>query len=116
MRFQRTIFLAVVATLLAVYAFDCDAMSTPEQAMQCCGSMPCSPHGHHGQDCCKAMPSMHPPFMKPSTVSQMSLTVVVGALPASDHLLPETTGELLPAAVSHAPPIFSPPPFSPLRI
>ena len=36
---------AVVA--LATYGLDCLAMTRPEQAMQCCRSMPCSPNGHH---------------------------------------------------------------------
>src|SRR5215472_3437531 len=116
MRFARTILLAVVAILLAAYVFDCDAMSTPERAMQCCGSMPCSPQGHQGQDCCKTMPSMHAPFVQPSSVQQVSSPVVVAALPAPGNLPPATTSERIPASVSHAPPIFSPPTFSPLRI
>src|SRR5215467_9246733 len=116
MRFGRTILLVVVAVLLAAYAFDCDALATPEQAMQCCGSMPCSPQGHQGQDCCKTMPSMHAPFVQPSTVEQVSLPVVVVALPAPGHLPPAITGERIPAPVSHPPPIFSLPDLSPLRI
>jgi len=45
------------------------AATTPEQAMQCCNSMPCSSHGHeHSQDCCKTTQAMHRPFVQPSSV------------------------------------------------
>src|ERR1700758_3303990 len=64
----RPILIAALAVALAVYAFDCGAMTTPERAMQCCNSMPCSSQGHHGQDCCKTMPAMHAPFVQPSFV------------------------------------------------
>jgi hypothetical protein len=48
MRFAKPILLAALAVALAAYAFDCGALGTPEQAMQCCNSMPCSSHGHRG--------------------------------------------------------------------
>ena len=60
----RPLFVAILALALGAYAFDCEAVTTPEQAMQC-KSMHCSPHGHHGQDCCKAMPTKHAPFVRP---------------------------------------------------
>lgn len=116
MRFARPILLAVVTILLAAYAFDCDAMSTPEEAMQCCGSMPCSSQGHQGQDCCKTMPTMHAPFVKPSSVRQVSLSLVVAMLPTVNPSLSATSGERMTTPISHASPILSPPTLSPLRI
>jgi hypothetical protein len=68
MHFPKAILVAVVTMAAAVYAFDCSAMTTPDEAMQCCNSMPCSPHGHQGQDCCKTMPSMHRPVVKSASV------------------------------------------------
>jgi len=116
MRFARPILLAVVTILLAAYAFDCNAMATPEQAMQCCGSMPCSSQGHQGQDCCKTMPTIHAPFVKPSSVRQVSFSLVVAALPPVNPSPSATPAERMTTPVSHAPPIFSPPTLSPLRI
>jgi hypothetical protein len=43
-------------------------MTTPEQATQCCSSMPCMAQGHDGQDRCKSMPFMHAPFVRPTTI------------------------------------------------
>jgi hypothetical protein len=47
MRFTKPILLAVVAIALATYASDRFAMSTPDEAMQCCDTMPCSSHGFY---------------------------------------------------------------------
>jgi thiol-disulfide isomerase/thioredoxin len=63
MNLAKPILVALLAVALAVYAFDCGAMTMPEQAMQCCNFMPCSSQGHRGQDCCKTMPAMHAPFV-----------------------------------------------------
>jgi hypothetical protein len=117
MRLARSILVAVIGLLLGVYVFDCEAMTTPEQAMKCCGSMPCAPHGHHDQDCCKTMPTMHTPFVQPSAVqrasfSSITLAVVPPAIDAFDSTFLERTT----SAISHAPPILSPPTVSPLRI
>lgn len=108
--------LALVVAL-AAYALDCGAMTTSEQAMQCCASMPCAPHGHDGQDCCKDMPSMHAPFVQ--SVSAQSaqqihaISAVLTPLQVSGLARPDhgTFG-----VQSHAPPIVGPPTFSPLRI
>src|ERR1700680_4824937 len=117
MRFARSILVALLAVALAAYAVDCSAMATPEQAMQCCKSMPCSSHGHRGQDCCKTMPAVHSPFVLPSSVHGVSFSpVLLAALPASV----ETHGLHSPArsiaAHCHAPPIPSSPALRPLRI
>src|ERR1041384_2957757 len=116
MRFAKPILFAIVAVLLATYVSDCDAMATPEQATQCCGSMPCSSHGRHGQDCCKTMPTMRAPFVKPATVDSVPFYVAVAELPALGRLLAVPRINRLTVAVSHAPPILSPPARSPLRI
>ena len=116
MRFAKLALVAVVALLVGAYGFDCEAMTTPEQAMQCCGSMPCSPHGHDGQDCCKSMPTLHAPFVKP-TAGPVSFHLTVVALLTISHfpIAAASERERMRATV-HAPPIFSPPTVSPLRI
>jgi len=107
MRFTKPMLLAVVAIALAVYAFDCLAMSTPEQAMQCCDSMPCSSHGHqHSQECCKTMPSMHAPFVQPASAHGPSFTpVFVSVLPAFNASQGLNSSAAVLTAHCHAPPI-----------
>ena len=118
MRFARTFLMAVLAVALTAYAFDCGAgMATPEQAMQCCNSMPCSPHGHDGQDCCKTMPAMHAPFVQPSvaTAVQPSL-VALATLAASGESRGVDWSTRTLAELSHAPPNFYSVANLPLRI
>jgi hypothetical protein len=116
MKFAKPILVAVAAIMLAVYEFDCDSMTTPEQAMQCCASMPCSPQGHRGQDCCKAMPSMHVPFVQPLTPHAGFSFVVLAVLPDSSDSIDLMSSARHPASDSHAPPlIYSSSPV-PLRI
>jgi len=118
MRFTKPILLAMVAIALAMYAFDCLAMSTPEQAMQCCDSMPCSSHGHqYSQECCKTMPSMHAPFLQPASAQGPSFSpVFVAVLPRfnASQRLDSSAG--VPTAHCHAPPISQIAASSPLRI
>src|SRR5258708_5366732 len=117
MRLVKLFFLSLVAVALAAYAFDCDAATTPEQAMQCCDSMQCSPHGHQAQDCCQTMPSMHAPFVQPSSVHGVSYSpLVLEVLPAAgkSHVLDSLDRGI--AAHSHAPPIRYNPAQLPLRI
>lgn len=114
---NRPILMVVVAFALATYAADCTAMTTPEQSMRCCNSMPCSPQGHHGQDCCKKMPSMHAPFGQPSSVLPASFaSTVFAVLPTSGESLGIDSSVRLVAAQSHAPPIFYDTAPTPLRI
>lgn len=117
MRFVRPILLIAAAFLLAAYVFDCDAMATPEQAMQCCQSMPCSSEAHHDQDCCNTMPTMHAPFVQTASAHGAGFSLeLLAVLPAPV----ESIAVVLPigsvGAHSHAPPIpdFSSP--TPLRI
>jgi hypothetical protein len=117
MRLVKPILLAALAAALTVYAFDCDAATTPEQAMQCCDSMSCSSHGHHAQDCCKTMPSMHAPFVQPSSAHGVSTAPLVFAvLPAIDNSLALDFSDRVIAAHCHAPPIGYAPAPLPLRI
>src|ERR1700758_2888893 len=85
MRFATKLVMAVLGVTLAAYALDCSGMTTPEQAMQCCDSMPCSSQSNHGQDCCKTMPAMHAPFVQPSSTSTIVLPTaqpaVLGVIP-----------------------------------
>jgi hypothetical protein len=109
--------MTVLAVALAAYAFDCGAATTPEQAMQCCNSMHCSSHAHHGQDCCKTMPRMHAAFVQPSSAHGISFSPgVLAVMPASDEPrgLDSSARGIVPHC--HAPPIFYAPALQPLRI
>src|SRR5229473_3319462 len=97
MSIAGSILLLALAAALANYAVDCSAVNTPEQAMQCCGSMPCPPHHGSSEDCCKSMPSMHAPFVQPAASAAHSTAIQV-------------------TANSHAPPAGSSSPPLPLRI
>src|SRR5467141_982874 len=107
MRFAKPILQAVVAIALAAYAFECLAMSTPEQAMQCCDTMPCSSHGHkHSQECCKTMPSMHAPFLQPASAHALSFSsAFVAVLPRFNSSQVLDSPLMLLTAHCHAPPI-----------
>src|SRR5450432_4498838 len=106
MQFVRTVFLALLVVGLATFAYDCGATVTPEQAMQCCNSMPCSSHGHDGQDCCKTMPSMHAPFVQSSSVRGASFSPVLFAvMPPIGRSLDLALADISTSADFHAPPI-----------
>lgn len=118
MRCAKPILIAVLAFGFVGYAFDCSAMSTPDEAMQCCNTMPCSSHGHHqGEDCCKKMPSMHAPFVQPSSVDGLSLLqiffAVVPGVNASQRL---DSSAYIVTAHCHAPPVLQAVTVSPLRV
>src|SRR5437016_13127924 len=102
----RPILVAVVGLALASHAFDCFAAANTEQAMQCCNSMHCSSHAHHGQDCCKRMPSVRSPFVQPSSPHGMSFPPTLLAVMPSRGELPvfDFSARILPAH-SHAPSI-----------
>src|SRR5450755_3469333 len=106
MRLGRPIFLALLALSLTTYSLDCGATMTPEQAMQCCNSMPCSSHGHDGQDCCKTMPSMHAPFVQSSSVRGPSFSAVLFAVvPPVGQCSNLEQSAIIIATDCHAPPI-----------
>src|SRR6201988_4095770 len=106
----RPLFVAILALALGAYAFDCEAATTPEQAMPWCKAMPCSSHGHHGQDCCKTMPTMHAPFVQPSSVQSVSFSPVVFAVMAASWESGDLDSFSLTKYLWFSPP---PPPLSP---
>ena len=115
--FFRPILPALLAVALSAYGFDCSAMTRPEQAMQCCNSMHCSSHAHHGQDCCKRMPSVRSPFVQPSSAHGMSFPPSLLAVmpPCGELQVLDFSARIIPTH-SHAPPIFFSPAPIPIRI
>jgi hypothetical protein len=117
MALGRRVLLAVLAVAVAAYASDCGGMTTPEQAMQCCNSMRCPSHGHHGQECCKTMPAMHGALGQPSCAQGISFSAVaiglVWAFNESNVVVPSAR---MIAEHSHAPPVSYSPAILPLRI
>jgi hypothetical protein len=118
MRFIKPIVVAVMAIAFATYAFDCLAMSTPDAAMQCCNTMPCSPHSHeHSQECCKTMPSMHSAFVQPASAHALSFsTIFVAVLPRFNASQVLNSPSNVLTAQCHAPPLPQAAAPSPLRI
>src|SRR5450755_4783020 len=117
MRLLRSILVAAMVVSVLEYAFDCSAMATPEQSMQCCKSMHCSSDAHNAQDCCKNMPISHAPFVQSTFVRGISCSAVVLAI----TLVLETPVLTSPvrggkAAHCHAPPILVLPTPAPIRI
>jgi hypothetical protein len=117
MRSGTPILLAVVAVVFAGGGSDCLAMATPEQAMQCCKSMPCSRHGHHGQECCKAMSTVQAPFVQSASAPETFLVfVALAALPVSSEFPALDSSASGVAAQCHAPPVVCTSASVPLRI
>ncbi len=117
MRLTRLTLLTALAVALAAYAFDCGAAITPEQAMKCCDSMPCSSQGHLGQDCCNTMPSGNAAFARPTSVAGVSFVPIVSALlQASFEFRHADCADRVIVAHGHAPPILSSSASVPLRI
>jgi|SRR5215472_2797767 len=107
MRPAKAILMTLLVSSLAAYSFDCFAASTPDEAMQCCDSMPCPHHSHEGsQDCCQTMRSLHVPFMQshPADAALHAL-VFFAMLPGADPLQSlDSQAQTLLAVNSHAPP------------
>jgi hypothetical protein len=117
MLLTRRVHIAALVLALATYAFDCGGMTTPQQAMECCKSMPCSSQGHHGQDCCKAMPAMHAPFVQLSTAQGAGFSLdVLTVLPASSEAIDLVLAARSVTSDWHAPPGSLPLSPLPLRI
>ena len=116
MVFARPIFSAVLLVALGAYGFDCAPMATAEQAMQCCKSMRCMSHHHHGEDCCKTMATSYVDVGQPTSVSVPFAPVLFGLIEPFVKSPSAITLERQIADQSHAPPIFSPPADLPLRI
>jgi hypothetical protein len=117
MSFVKPILLAILVVALATYVLDCSAMVSPKQATECCDSMPCSSQGHHSEDCCKTMPSMHAPFVQSSFVHSVSYASVVVAVltVANESDAVDTSAPTIPEH-SHAPPMTYSASLQPLRI
>jgi hypothetical protein len=117
MGFARPVLLAVLAVAIATYASDCAGMTTPEQAMQCCKSMQCSSHGHHGQECCKTMPAIHAAVGQPASVQGVAFSpIALGVPQAFDETHGIESSARMIAEHSHAPPALCSPAILPLRI
>jgi len=119
MLFIRPIFTAALFVALAAYAFDCVPMSTPDEAMQCCDSMPCPSQGHgHSEDCCKTMTAPHSPFMQPHSLDHVSFSWVFFSILPGVYVSPDidSTAQHILASHSHAPPIPQVEGILPLRI
>jgi hypothetical protein len=101
----KPVLLAVLAVAFAAYGSDCLAMTTPEQAMRCCRSMPCSSHGHHAKDCCQTMGAHHFPFVQGSTRSGIFLSHVAIAIAPESVQAPRLDSRAFKGGVwCHAPP------------
>jgi hypothetical protein len=112
---MKFIFLVAFVVALAAYSFDCGAAMTPEQAMRCCDSMPCS-QGEHGQDCCNTMPSAHASFVQPTCTSLSFVSVVFAiAQPSSEASDIDSANHVVVARL-HAHSASSSPGSVPLRI
>jgi hypothetical protein len=108
---------AVVASALMAYAFDCSAMMTHEQAVECCRSMGCSSQGHASEDCCKAMSVMHAPFVQPSSTSSIASPAVQPAILALvPHVIRPDSSRVRVSANEQPPPGNSASDLTPLRI
>jgi hypothetical protein len=118
MHLLKPMLLTMMVIAFAAYAFDCSAMSTPDEAIECCNTMPCSAHNpEHNQECCKTMPSMHAPFLQSASSHSPTLApVFVAVLPGfnASQIL-DFPSNALPAHC-HAPPIPQAAVPSPLRI
>jgi len=79
---------------------------TPEQAMKCCDSMPCSSQGQHGQDCCNTMPSVNASFVQPTSVARVSfVAVALALLRTSVDSRDKDASDRAIAALAHDPPL-----------
>jgi hypothetical protein len=106
-RAQRA-FLVALTISLPAYGLDCLAMTTPDEAMECCKAMRCHYHKHRGQnsqDCCKTTPQMHGVPTQPVAalkVTSPSITLaVVTAVSRSESI--ESHDHVI-APQSHGPP------------
>jgi hypothetical protein len=118
MRFAKPILMAAMTLILAAYASDCLAMSTPEEAMKCCDSLQCWSHGAaHSEDCCKTMTATHASFVRPHGVKAASFAAVLMAmLPVAHESQDAGLSTAVVAPYSHAPHIPDAATSSPLRI
>ncbi len=121
MGWARNVGRMMLAMALVAYAFDCEAMTTAEAAMQCCAAMHCSRQGrmdaNQGMDCCKTMPAAHSPFVPSALGSGASHSAaVLAVLPVFYGMRNQAFSSRSVAERVHAPPGYSSPALTPLRI
>lgn len=104
---RRVTFLALTLTALFALQFaDCfSPVSADEQAMQCCGSMPCGP-SDQSHDCCKTMLSADASNALPAQHVDLGVPVIAGVDRVSKFEAPIFTQvfRLSLEAPQHAPP------------
>jgi len=97
--------LAVSAVLLLQFADCTSAVAADQQAMQCCGSMPCTP-ANKTHDCCKTMVSGRTPSVLPTARASLHVppVAVVGHAPMLEvaRFIPVLTAPVEPQ--QHSPP------------
>lgn len=85
--------------------------------MACCNSMPCSPNGHDGQDCCKTMSSVIAPFLRsPHASISPGFHMAEAAITGPTPMLMVLAESVSVSARSHAPPGRYSPACLPIRI
>jgi hypothetical protein len=103
---RGTFFVWALTALFALQFADClTAMSTDQQMVQCCGSMPCN-QGNQSHDCCKTMVSSPSPSILPveHTALHIPIAAVVDNLSAPEIVV---IAEFSPSrfeAPQHSPP------------
>jgi hypothetical protein len=100
--------LAALTISLSTYGLDCLAMSTPDEAMECCKAMRCHYHKHRGQnsrDCCKTTPQMHGIPTRPVAAQRItSPSITLAVARAVSHSESMDPYDYVIAQHSHDPP------------
>ena len=111
--YKPLLLLAAFASL--AYGSNCLPMVSQEQAMECCHSMPCSPHDG-GTDCCKSMASPGA-FILPPSEREIRLDVTLIALVplCIEHFAMVAFGDGI-GTQSHDPPAGNCSTFQPIRV
>ena len=117
MRGLKSVLFVVMMIALAAYAIDCGAMTTPDEAMQCCKSIPCHSHGQDSGDCCKTMTAQHVLFLPAISSPAISLQPIAASAAVAVSPRPNAASYARTmASLSHAPPLPSSISSVPLRI
>src|SRR5579871_121537 len=106
MSFAKPILVAMLGFAFAAYGFDCSPIMAPNKAMECCDSMNCS-QGMHGENCCQTGPSIHAPFLQPTSVDSIAFAPLALAILPAPHCFPSIDHANGPGALRlHDPPWF----------
>src|SRR5215469_11131954 len=103
---KTTLLILAIGAILFLQFADCmSAMTTDQQSMHCCGSMPCDP-SNQSHDCCKSMVSSQSPSVLPaghvSLLAPILFVADVLRSPLLPHLSEAARADL--AAPQHSPP------------